>query len=85
MTDDLGTLFSLLSSRAFQSGSVAPLLIDFLASVEPEETYRQSVGPHLVSALRKAMCEPTPLASSEYISAILTYVPHGLVFPSHCR
>jgi hypothetical protein len=52
IADDLGSLFSFLSPRAFQSGALATLLADFLSSMEPIETNRQSVGPHLVSALR---------------------------------
>lgn len=78
---DLDSLFSVLSPRAFQSGALAPLLSDFLASVDLEETNRQAVGPHLVSALRKAMTEPAPLSSSDHVSAILAHVPHGLLFP----
>jgi hypothetical protein len=79
--DDLDTLFAVLSPRAFQSGALAPLLADFLASVDFEEANRQAVGPHLVSALRKAMIEPALLSASEHISAILAHVPHGLLFP----
>jgi hypothetical protein len=80
-TDDLDSLFAVLSPRAFQSGALAPLLADFLASVDLEEANRRAVGPHLVSALRKAMIETTPLSASEYVSAILAHVPHGLLFP----
>jgi hypothetical protein len=79
--DDLDSLFAVLSPRAFQSGALAPLLADFLSSVDFEEANRRAVGPHLVSALRKAMIEPAPLSSSEYVSAILAHVPHGLLFP----
>jgi hypothetical protein len=79
--DDLDSLFAVLSPRAFQSGALAPLLADFLASVDLEEANRRAVGPHLVFALRKAMIEPAPLSASEHVSAILAYVPHGLLFP----
>ena len=79
--DDLDTLFSTLSPRAFQSGALAPLLADFLAAVEPEEANRIAVGPHLASALRKAMAETASLASSEHLTAILSNAPRGLLFP----
>jgi hypothetical protein len=79
--DDLDSLFAVLSPRAFQSGALAPLLADFLDSVDLEEANRRAVGPHLVSALRKAMIEPAPLSPSEYMSAILAHVPHGVLFP----
>jgi hypothetical protein len=79
--DDLGSLFSCLAPRAFQSGALAPLLADFLASVEADENDRGAVGVHLVSALRRALSGTAPLASSENISAILADVPHPLLFP----
>jgi hypothetical protein len=79
--DDLDSLFTVLSPRAFQSGALAPLLADFLNSVDLEEANRRAVGPHLVSALRQAMIESAPLSASEYVSAILVHVPHGLLFP----
>jgi len=79
--DDLDSLFAVLSPRAFQSGALASLLADFLASIDLEEANQRAVGPHLVSALRKAMIDPAPLSPSEYISAILTHVPLGLLFP----
>jgi hypothetical protein len=79
--DDLDSLFAVLSPRAFQSGALAPLLADFLASVDLEEANRRAVGPHLVSALRKAMIEPAQLSAAEYVSAILAHVPYGLLFP----
>lgn len=79
--DDLDSLFAVLSPRAFQSGGLARLLADFLASVDLEEAHRRAVGPHLVSALRKAMIESAPLSASDYVSAILAHVPHGLLFP----
>lgn len=79
--DDLDSLFTFLSPRAFQSGALARLLADFLASVDSEEANRRAVGPHLVSALREAMIEPAPLSPAEIVSAILFHVPHGLIFP----
>ena len=78
---DLGSLFSLLSPRGFQSGALAPLLANFLDSIDVEDTYRQQVGPHLVSGLRSAMIENTALGASEQLSAILAHVPPGLIFP----
>ena len=79
--DDLNSLFAVLSPRAFQSGALAPLLVDFLASVDLEEANRRAVGPHLISALRTAMIATSPLSPSEHISTILAHVPHGLLFP----
>jgi hypothetical protein len=79
--NDLDSLFAVLSPKAFQSGALAPLLVDFLASVVLEEASRRAVGPHLVFALRKAMIESAPLSASEHLAAILNHVPHGLLFP----
>src|SRR5439155_9256285 len=42
---------------------------------------RRAVGPHLVSALRKAMIESASFSATEHISTILAHVPHGLLFP----
>lgn len=78
--DDLGTLFAGLSPRAFQSRDLARLLADFLGAAAPGETERSAIGPHLVSALRKAMLEALTLAPAEQIKTILAYVPPGLLF-----
>ena len=79
--DELRSLFSSLSTRAFQSRLLAPLLADFLDSVEPNESCREAVGPHLLSALRKALHEEAALAPSEFVSRILAHVPSALLFP----
>lgn len=79
--DDLGTLFGGLSSRAFQSRDLARLLGDFLDAAAPGEAERSTIGPHLVSALRKAMMETLVLAPAEQIKIVLNYVPQGLLFP----
>ena len=79
--DELCSLFSSLSTRAFQSRLLAPLLADFLDSVEPKESCREVVGPHLLSALRKALHEEAALAPSESVSRILAHVPSALLFP----
>jgi hypothetical protein len=79
-SEDLDSVFSVLSPRAFQSGALAPLLADFLAIVDFEKASDRAVGPHLVLALRKAMIELPPLSSSDHISAILARVPQGLLF-----
>ena len=79
--DELRSLFCSLSSRAFQSRVLAPLLAEFLDSVDANETCREAVGPHLVSALRKALNAETPLAPSEFVSRILAHVPSELLFP----
>lgn len=78
--DELASLFSKLSPRALHVGALAPLLTEFLTSVEPDEAVRQAVGPHLSMAMRKAMGETSALASTEHLSAILAYVPQELLF-----
>ena len=72
--DDLGTLFAGLSPRAFQSRDLARLLTGFLDAAAPDETERSAIGPHLASALRKAMLETLTLAPAEHIKTILAYV-----------
>ena len=81
LPDNLGTLFATLSPRAFQTGALAPLLLDFLALVARSEPQLGALGPGLVSALRSAMSDTVPLASADQIRAILTYVPRGILFP----
>ena len=78
--DDFDSLFSCLSSRAFQSSALAPLLADFLELARPDETCREVIGPYLASALRKAMGEPDRLAQSDLVSKILAYAPPALFF-----
>ena len=78
--DDLGTLFAGLSPRAFQSRDLARLLTGFLDAAAPDETERSAIGPHLASALRKAMLETLTLAPAEHIKTILAYVTPGLLF-----
>jgi hypothetical protein len=80
IADDLGTLFAGISPRAFQSRDLARLLADFLDAAAPGETERSAIGPHLASALRKAMLETLTLAPAEHIKTILAYVPSGLLF-----
>lgn len=79
--ENLGTLFATLSPRAFQSGALTPLLLDFLALVERSEAQLRALGPGLVSALRNAMSDTVPLASADQVKAILSYVPRGILFP----
>ncbi|RWA68020.1 hypothetical protein [Mesorhizobium sp.] len=79
--DNLGALFATLSLRAFQTGALALLLLDFLALVERSEAQLRALGPGLVSALRNAMSDTVPLASADQVRAILTYVPRGILFP----
>ncbi|MGO6755911.1 sacsin N-terminal ATP-binding-like domain-containing protein [Rhizobium ruizarguesonis] len=78
---DLGSVFSGLSVRAFQSRELAPLLADFLQSAKLGQAERLTIGPHLVSVLRQAMKETTPLAPTEFIKSILSYVPDGMLSP----
>jgi len=79
--DELETLFATLAPRAFQTGALAPLLLDFLALVDPGEAQRRALAPGLVSALREAMSDTVPLASTSQIKAILAYIPRGFLFP----
>ncbi|GIL01093.1 MAG: hypothetical protein BroJett030_09920 [Alphaproteobacteria bacterium] len=79
--EDLGAIFSELSPRAFQSRDLARLLVDFLDTAMIHDTERAAVGPHVVAALRKAMTETQPLASSELAKSILARVPPGALFP----
>jgi len=78
--DELSSMLTELSPRGFQSGSLAPLLIDFLAVIGSAETVSQAVGPRLASALRKAMQEQSVLATAENLSVILALVPAALLF-----
>ncbi len=78
---DLDSLFSGLSPRAFQSRNLARLLVDFLDAVKPSDAERSAFGPHLVTALRKAMKDTPTLASSELIKSILACVPPAALFP----
>jgi hypothetical protein len=71
--DDLSTLFAGLSPRAFQSRDLARLLGDFLDAAALGEAEFAAIGPHLVSALRKAMTETLAFAPSEQIKTILAY------------
>jgi hypothetical protein len=79
--EDLSAIFSELSPRAFQSRDLARLLVDFLGAAMLHDTERAAVGPHVVVALRKAMMQTQPLASSELVKSILARVPPGALFP----
>ena len=78
--EELASLLSDLSPRGFQAGSLAPLLVDFLALLGWDNSIRQSIGPLLVSALRKAMQEPSALASAEILTAALDFIPSAQLF-----
>jgi hypothetical protein len=78
---DLGAVFSGLSPRAFQSRDLAPLLVDFLGMAVLGDAERSAIGPHIVTALRKAMTETQALAPSEFVKSALAHVPHGALFP----
>ncbi|CAN7727809.1 sacsin N-terminal ATP-binding-like domain-containing protein [Mesorhizobium sp. LjRoot246] len=80
-SEDLDAVFSGLSSRAFQSRDLARLLVDFLNTAVLGNAERSAIRPHLVAALRKAMTETQPLASSELVKLALGHVPHGVLFP----
>ena len=68
---DLGCSFSGLSPRAFQSRDLAPLLVDFLGMAVLGDAERSAIGPHMVTALRKAMPEtqrlPPPNSSNRLL------------------
>ena len=84
--DELASLLSTLTPRAFQSGSAPALLADFLDTAVPAGTesplYLRATGPHLVRALRGALTdERHPLAQSEVLSRILSKIPQGSLVP----
>lgn len=79
--EDLGSVFSELSPRAFQSRDLARFLVDFLGAAMLGDAERAAVRLHLVAALRKAMKETQALASPELIKSILAHVPSGTLFP----
>lgn len=79
--DNLGTLFRTLSPRAFQTGNLSSLLIDFLALVERNDAHLRALGPGVIGALRAAMSGNSPLAPADQIKSILSYVPSGLLLP----
>ena len=79
--NDLGTLFETLSQRAFQTGNLSTLLIDFLALVERNDAHLRALGPGLINALRNAMSSNSPLAPADQIKSILSCVPSGLLLP----
>ena len=78
---DLEALFALLSPRAFQSGTLASLLADFLEENDLSYDARQVIGPHLVAALRKAMDRSASMAPFEHLTRILSFVPESFLFP----
>jgi hypothetical protein len=78
---DLGTVFSGLSPRAFQSRDLSRLLVDFLNIEMLGDAEHSAIGPHMVTALRTAMAETQALAPSELVKSALVHVPHGALFP----
>ncbi len=81
VSDDLEALFIDLPSRAFQAGALAPLLAEFLELVEPNDDFRQAIGPSLVAALRRAMQQSAAMAPSNHLGRILSFVSGRLLFP----
>lgn len=77
---ELAALLLELSPRAFQAGALAPLLVEFLALLGQNDETRESIGPCLVSALRKAMEERPPLTATEILVSALEYVPSTMLF-----
>lgn len=78
---DLGAIFSGLSPRAFQSRDLSRLLVDFLEMAMLGDAEYSVIGPHMVTALRKAMVETQALAPPGLVKSALAHVPHGALFP----
>ena len=68
--EELDSLFSKLSPRAFQSPARASLLGELLNAAQSAED-RRRVMPHVVRTLREALSDHAPLAPSERIRNIL--------------
>lgn len=79
--EELGCLFSGLPSRVFSSRALASLLVDFLHLTVSGDEHRRTTAPHVVSALRAALCATVPLAPSEQLAGILEHIPHAALFP----
>ena len=79
--EELDSLFSGLTSRVFSSRALASLLVDFLHLAVSDDDHRRATAPHIVRALRAALCDTTPLAPSEHLAGILEHVPHTALFP----
>lgn len=76
--DEINSLFSGLSSRAFQRNELAVLLSDLLSEVATSA--HDIVGPHLVNAFRAAMISPENLAGQNHRTILLGFVPRHLLF-----
>lgn len=78
---ELGSLFDSLASRAFSSSSraLAAHLADVLDLAVCDDDHRRAIGPHVVRALRAALRDTAPLASSE-LERILKHVPPTALF-----
>ena len=78
--DDLECILSTLSPRAFHSSTLTELLSKFLDSIKSSVDINVTAS-FLVSALRKAMLDKSPLAPANSISSILTHIPPNFLFP----
>ena len=78
--EELGSLFDSLASRVFSSRALAELLADFLDLAVCDDDHRREIGPHVVRALRVALRDTAPLASSEHVERILKQVPRTELF-----
>ena len=56
--EELGSLFSGLTSRVFSSRGLASLLADFLHLTVSNDDHRRATAPHVVRALRAALWVP---------------------------
>ena len=80
--DELESLFSMLSPRVFQSGSLASLFADLLGVFDADESGELKITRHIVHALRTALIEKAPLAPSELVREVLRRgVPQGALVP----
>ena len=77
---ELASLCATLSPRAFQSEPLATLLTHLLSEADLNNEDQIKLAPHLVNALRRAMCESTRMAPSFHLSNILRHVPRDRFF-----
>ena len=78
--EELGSLFSGLTSRVFSSRALASLLADFLHLTVSHDDHRRATAPHVVHALRAALCDAATLAPSEHLADILKHIPRAALF-----
>lgn len=70
--DDLESLLSMLSPRAFQSDARACLLAELLGTADAEKIGTQEMAQHVLHALRSALIDSAPLAPPNPLRDILS-------------